>query len=71
MFLLLASVFCGRTKPDNSNADQLQRLNATVTQQQTQIEALKAQCTTLADEVKLLSGNVAHTAKPTTKKRHQ
>jgi uncharacterized coiled-coil protein SlyX len=71
MFLLLASVFCGRTKPDNPNADQIQRLNAAVTQQQTQIDALKSQCATLANELKSLSGNVAHTAKPTTKKGHR
>lgn len=69
MILLLASVFCGRTKPDNPNADQIQRLTATVTQQQTQIESLNAQCATLADELKSLSGNAAHTAKPAPKKR--
>jgi hypothetical protein len=67
MFLLLASVFCGRTKPDNPNADQLQRLNATVIRQQTQIEALKAQSATQADELKSLSGNRADT----TRKRHR
>ena len=71
MILLLASVFCGRTKPDNPNADQIQRLNATVTQQQAQIDVLRAQCGALAEEVKVLSGNLAHTAKTATRKRHR
>jgi hypothetical protein len=71
MVLLLASVFCGRAKPDNSNADHIQRLNSALTQQQTQIEALKAQSATLADQLKSLSSNVAHTAKTAIKKRHR
>jgi hypothetical protein len=71
MFLLLASVFCGRTKPDNPNADQIQRLNAIVTQQQAQMEILKAQCTTLANELKSLPSNVGHTGKAITRKRHR
>lgn len=71
MVLLLASVFCGQTKPDNPSAEQIRQLTATVTQQQAQIDALKAQSSTLADELKQLSSNAAHTAKPAAKKRHR
>ncbi len=60
MTLLLVSVFCGRPKPDNPSAEQIRQLRTTVTQQQTQIDALKAQCVTLADHLQTLSSKTSH-----------
>lgn len=67
MALLLASLFAGRPKPENPNAEQIQRLSTTITQQQTQIDDLRTKCAALADQLKVLSSNASHTAK----KRHR
>lgn len=64
MVLLLASVFTGRPKPEIPSAEQIQRLNATLTQQQTQIDALKAQCATLAAQLHSLSPPTTPTPYP-------
>jgi hypothetical protein len=71
MILLLVSVFCGRPKPENPNVDQIQRLNTTLTQQQTQIDDLKSKCATLAEQLNSLSRTSPHPSKPAVKKRHR
>jgi uncharacterized coiled-coil protein SlyX len=67
--LLLVSVFTGQTKPENPSAEQVQRLSATIAQQQSQIEQLKGKYAALADQLKSLSSNASHTAPPTAGKR--
>jgi hypothetical protein len=68
MILLLASVFCGRPKPENPSAEPL---NATVIQQQAQIEDLKSKYAALADQLKSLATRPSHTQKLAAKKRRR
>jgi hypothetical protein len=69
MVLLLVSVFTGQTKPDNPNADQIQRLSTIITQQQAQIDDLKGKYAALTDQLKSLTNTASHAAPPATKKR--
>ena len=69
MALLLASLFAGRTKPENPSAEQIQRLTTTITQQQVQIEELKAKSAALADQVKALATKPSQTQKLARKRR--
>jgi hypothetical protein len=65
MILLLVSVLCGRPKPENPSADQIQRLSIAVMQQQTQIDGLKAKYAALADQLNSLSQTATRSPKPT------
>jgi hypothetical protein len=69
MVLLLASLFAGRTKPENPSADQIRHLTTTITQQQVQINDLKAKCDALAEQLKLVSSDAPNRAKTATRKR--
>jgi hypothetical protein len=69
MVLLLVSVFTGQPKPDNPSAEQVQRLSATIAQQQSQIDDLKGKYAALADQLKSLSSSASHTSKATKKRR--
>ena len=69
MVLLLVSVFTGRTKPDNPSAEQVQRLSAIITQQQTQIDDLKGKYAALADQLKSSSSTASQMADQVAKKR--
>lgn len=72
MVLLLASVFAGRPKPESPGVDQIRRLNTAITQQQTQIDDLKAKYAALADQLDSLPRTAPpHPPKPTAKKRHR
>ena len=71
MALLLASLFAGHRKPENPSADQIQRLNITITQQQVQINDLKTKCDALAERLNSLSNSAPNKAKAATKKRHR
>lgn len=55
MALLLLSVFTGRPKPENPSADQIQRLNTLLIQEQTQIDGLKSKCASMAQQLNSLS----------------
>jgi hypothetical protein len=68
MMLLLVSVFTGQPKPDNPSAEQVQRLTAIITQEQTQIDDLKGKFAALADQLKSSSSDAHHTAPPAAKK---
>lgn len=71
MILLLASVFCGRPKPENPSADQIQRVNTTIAQQQIQIDSLKTKCGALADQLQALASKTPHAKEPVIKKRRR